>query len=926
MDNHSSLVKNGVKNTKKNLQSQDSIKKITHKRRKHTNSRLGCTNCKKRQIKCDETLPVCNTCLKKNEPCSYMFLSADKFQHLINSKNSNEHSSNNDESINFDNFVESTTNEEDYEYFSLLKNKEMEVYNTLRQDEHKITSSVALNNLTETKKHEFIGPSFSSRYFDHLVKKPLINANSVDAIPTALSTAILKPQQKIDLSHQFPNTQSLPDQPYVSFIVPNEMHIENQIFASMVDQDLETSIENLLGITHTNDINEQISPKFERIYATSNDEIFEFEKLQKEIILNNDENSMKNSEPESHHDNYKYDDDYAEINSPLISDVSGSDYYESRPGSVSGSSSDSESYVQRRRNIEINLPSPFKVYTPAFQPETDDYEPLPSARTVDKTFKILPTIPERLSYMFEIITSPRDQISEEHIQYFREKYNITDFDEIYYSNYKILCQFLILFSKLVRKATILYIIDVTKNILYKQKTILRESLNDDSRIRICGVCEKISVIELSELTNLINNDYIKTYSRSTKAIREIIMTSFVTLAICTSYHYNSGYRQNISVEQSNQCIKFIGTFISGMFSIVINENKIEPENQVKPIIRLSNAFLDREKLVIIDNFNSDIVKEVYQKLYLLKLFKIDKFNDKIWSNPYTNLMLFLEKHSQFLKVYKKRSLLGYDKGYLIRMINEWLQIHPHDLVNLTKFKQSNRNISQDKEIQIIIYLTFICVRYVLQAIVPAIRTLVRNSFTSSTDMPYDLHKNILNCYKMLKNRDHKIYAIYIIRTLTFMKLRCEGTESMLRRLHIPEFFNSGSMPTSEKCSRLLNDWKYGDAINEIMKNSFDLKGEYLTKSNYPRLNTDEVQIKEEETVKIRFRSKFHLIHDFEKLNNGLLSQDYDPRIEKIKEINEIPSDNGKFQLLKPGVSEVSADSLMNCWNIENFIKMNKGIV
>lgn len=47
----------------------------TVQRRRHTNSRLGCSVCKAKKIRCDETLPQCKNCLKsKKGVCSYLLL------------------------------------------------------------------------------------------------------------------------------------------------------------------------------------------------------------------------------------------------------------------------------------------------------------------------------------------------------------------------------------------------------------------------------------------------------------------------------------------------------------------------------------------------------------------------------------------------------------------------------------------------------------------------------------------------------------------------------------------------------------------------------------------------------------------------------------------------------------------------------------
>ncbi|KAF5012636.1 hypothetical protein FDECE_1328 [Fusarium decemcellulare] len=41
-------------------------------RRPHRKSRLGCQECKRRKIKCDESLPVCLNCVQRGAECSYM--------------------------------------------------------------------------------------------------------------------------------------------------------------------------------------------------------------------------------------------------------------------------------------------------------------------------------------------------------------------------------------------------------------------------------------------------------------------------------------------------------------------------------------------------------------------------------------------------------------------------------------------------------------------------------------------------------------------------------------------------------------------------------------------------------------------------------------------------------------------------------------
>lgn len=55
----------------------------TVKRKRHTNSKLGCANCKRKKIRCDESLPLCKNCLKgKKDTCSYLSLSLDEVEKI----------------------------------------------------------------------------------------------------------------------------------------------------------------------------------------------------------------------------------------------------------------------------------------------------------------------------------------------------------------------------------------------------------------------------------------------------------------------------------------------------------------------------------------------------------------------------------------------------------------------------------------------------------------------------------------------------------------------------------------------------------------------------------------------------------------------------------------------------------------------------
>lgn len=42
------------------------------RRRRHLKSKLGCSTCKQRKVKCDERFPQCNNCIKRKVHCGYL--------------------------------------------------------------------------------------------------------------------------------------------------------------------------------------------------------------------------------------------------------------------------------------------------------------------------------------------------------------------------------------------------------------------------------------------------------------------------------------------------------------------------------------------------------------------------------------------------------------------------------------------------------------------------------------------------------------------------------------------------------------------------------------------------------------------------------------------------------------------------------------
>lgn len=72
-----------IRSTSSTLNSNNNNNNNNNTRRRHTNSKLGCQNCKRKKIRCDENLPQCENCSRgKKETCSYLSLSNNELNRI----------------------------------------------------------------------------------------------------------------------------------------------------------------------------------------------------------------------------------------------------------------------------------------------------------------------------------------------------------------------------------------------------------------------------------------------------------------------------------------------------------------------------------------------------------------------------------------------------------------------------------------------------------------------------------------------------------------------------------------------------------------------------------------------------------------------------------------------------------------------------
>lgn len=85
-DNNGSLAFNSTSTSASSTSLSSSKNHRKQNRRKHKNSKLGCSNCKKRRVKCSEDLPQCTNCVKHKVKCGYLDYTDEQIQELITAK------------------------------------------------------------------------------------------------------------------------------------------------------------------------------------------------------------------------------------------------------------------------------------------------------------------------------------------------------------------------------------------------------------------------------------------------------------------------------------------------------------------------------------------------------------------------------------------------------------------------------------------------------------------------------------------------------------------------------------------------------------------------------------------------------------------------------------------------------------------------
>ncbi|KAG0691426.1 Transcriptional activator spt7 [Pichia californica] len=462
-----------------------------------------------------------------------------------------------------------------------------------------------------------------------------------------------------------------------------------------------------------------------------------------------------------------------------------------------------------------------------------------------------------------------------------------------------------IFSKLMRKSCMLFAMDYYKNTILKQNII--PFANFKIKLGISCVCENESVVSIDKITKIIKDDYLPQFCNFGTGCRNLFLGCFVVLDDCLGYHFKNGLKYDMNFEEGNKSVRLVGIFSTGMYSIIMERSK--ESNVMTSTNALSAYLITYFKKLLIKNYNIKIFDEfkiVFERLA----------NNFINDINYENMKIFLDKNDNLLKSnYLPDSLLGFNNGYLIRLINSFKSIIPFDSYNIVI--QDSKNYI-NRELEFVIILAYYTFNQILESIIPGIKNLVSGSFSGAEWNIFEPHniKHLLNLFKIIKNKKLKIAAIFFIRVGLFLKYHWIYYREYLFTFTVDSILNEENGMSIHQRYLKLKKFKEEGLMDEIQVKSFLLeKGQFFRRWNYP--NSFNLKPKRADKVSINkimnhfYENEDEMINDFTNNANGFFSLDHDP----IKDI----SGNNSFA---KETTYIDGNRMKMLWKLVTYIRIN----
>lgn len=425
-----------------------------------------------------------------------------------------------------------------------------------------------------------------------------------------------------------------------------------------------------------------------------------------------------------------------------------------------------------------------------------------------------------------------------------------------------------IYDTLLRKSFLLFALDYYKNTLVMQHMF--PLVNYKVKLSITGECQRESDIFIDEITKIIKNEYLPTFQNFSSGAVNYFTGSLVILDICLAYHFKKGLKYELSTDESNKAVNLVGIFSTGMYAVVMERSKQELLMSGTNI--LSAHIITRFKKLLIKGYPLEIFHEFRKS--------VDKLSNKYVDHvDYENLKIFCDKQLNLMSIHiQKESLLGFNSGYIIKLLNSLQAIVPFDICNLDP---NNEKLFIGKDLDIIVYFCFYTLGYLLEAILPGVENVASNGFVGPGWKLLAIGdiESMIKMLKLLKSNESKLLGIYLLRTASFFRNRGLYYQKYLSNFTLDTLLDEDSdLSIDQKVSRL-KTLKANDIMNEVYVRTFSIeKGQFFQSWNYP----NSFGAKPKKGVKLVdfkitncFPNENDLIADFINNNNGFFSMDYD---------------------------------------------------